>query len=111
MTRRSRDPGAVLAALSDPTRREVIRSLSKDGPQTLSDLASGLPITRQAIAKHLALLQEAGLVEASGETRRRSYRLTPAPLSDAMDWMIEVGSAWDSRLERLRRVVDGAESA
>ncbi len=106
MTRHSRDPGPVLAALADPTRRDVIRSLSEGGPQTLSDLARELPITRQAVAKHLALLQEAGLVEASGETRHRSYSLTPAPLSDAMDWMIEVGSAWDRRLERLRRVVD-----
>jgi DNA-binding transcriptional ArsR family regulator len=106
LTPRKRDPGPVLAAISDPTRREVIRSLSEDGPQTLSDLAAELPVSRQAVAKHLALLEEVGLVEASGETRRRSYRLTPGPLSDAMDWMVEVGSAWDQRLERLRRLVD-----
>ena len=72
MTRRKADPGPVLAAISDPTRREVIRALSEDGPRTLSDLASDLPVTRQAVAKHLALLEEAGLVEASGETRRRT---------------------------------------
>jgi DNA-binding transcriptional ArsR family regulator len=106
MTRRRADPGPVLAAISDPTRREVIRALSEDGPRTLSDLASDLPVTRQAVAKHLALLEEAGLVEASGETRRRSYRLTPGPLSDAMEWMVEVGAAWDERLERLQRLVE-----
>jgi DNA-binding transcriptional ArsR family regulator len=106
MTRRKADPGQVLAAISDPTRREVIRALSEEGPQTLAGLAAELPVTRQAVAKHLLLLEEAGLVEASGDTRRRSYRLTPGPLSDAMDWMMDVGAAWDERLKRLQRLVD-----
>ena len=106
MTRRDRDPGPVLSALSDPTRREVLRTLSEDGPQTLSDLAAELPISRQAVAKHLALLEDAGLVEGSGETRRRSYRITPGPLSDAMEWMVDVGATWDSRLGRLKRLID-----
>jgi DNA-binding transcriptional ArsR family regulator len=106
MTPRKRDPGPVLSALADPTRRDLIRSLSTGGPATLSELAGDLPVTRQAVAKHLALLEDAGLVEASGETRRRSYRLTPRAFSDAMDWMIDVGAAWDGRLERLKRLVE-----
>jgi DNA-binding transcriptional ArsR family regulator len=106
MTRRERDPGPVLSALSDPTRREVLRSLSDEGPQTLSGLAAGLPVSRQAVAKHLALLEDAGLVEATGDTRRRSYRITPEPLSDAMEWIVGVGATWDSRLARLKRLLE-----
>jgi DNA-binding transcriptional ArsR family regulator len=106
MTGRDRDPGPVLSALSDPTRRAVLRSLSREGPQSLSDLAADLPVSRQAVAKHLAQLEDAGLVEGSGDTRRRSYRITPEPLTDAMEWIVDVGATWDSRLERLRRLLE-----
>ena len=91
----------VFAALADPTRREVLRSLSERPELTASRLAGELPITRQAVAKHLAALRRAGLVEPHREGRETHYRLTPAPLADAMDWMAEVGAAWDRRLARL----------
>jgi DNA-binding transcriptional ArsR family regulator len=103
---RSTGPDAVFQALSDPTRREVMRRLSEDGPTTLGELASGLPVTRQAVSKHLIVLEDAGLVHASGETRRRTYRLTPRPLADAMGWMVDVGAEWDDRLDALRRHVE-----
>jgi DNA-binding transcriptional ArsR family regulator len=93
----------VFFALSDPTRREVIRHLSAEGPATVSDLARELPVTRQAVAKHLAALDEAGLVATVQEGRRKRYRLTPGPLADAMGWMADVGAQWDERLEALRR--------
>ena len=102
-----RDPDVVFSALSDATRREVIRALSDRGPQTLSELAAELPVTRQAVAKHLAMLEDAGLIAVGGDTRRRSYRLTPGPLADAMSWMVDIGAEWDERLERLRRHVEG----
>lgn len=105
MTERS-DVDAVFSALSDPTRRRVIRSLSQDGPSTVTELAGRIPVTRQAIAKHLAALDEAGLVGSSSTGRRRAYHLTPGPLSEAMDWMVEVGAEWDARLETLRRVLE-----
>lgn len=101
-----RDPGAVFMALSDPTRREVIRLLSQVGPSTLGELSAALPVTRQAVSKHLVILAEAGLVSAAGDTRRRHYRLTPRPLTEAMGWMVDVGAAWDERLEALRRHVE-----
>ena len=105
--RRRTDPGAVFAALSDPTRREVIRRLSEEeGPVTLAELAAELPVTRQAVTKHLVVLEEAGLVTASGDTRRKRYRLTPRPLADAMGWMVDVGAEWDERLDALRRHVE-----
>lgn len=103
---RSTGPDAVFSALSDPTRREVIRLLSEDGPTTLGELAAEIPVTRQAVSKHLVVLEEAGLVQASGDTRRRRYRLTPRPLTDAMGWMVDVGAEWDDRLDSLRRHVE-----
>ncbi len=100
------DSGVVFSALADPTRREVMRRLSRDGPSTLGELSSELPVTRQAVAKHLVVLEEAGLVAASGETRRRQYHLTPRPLAEAMGWMVDVGAEWDERLDALRRHVE-----
>ena len=101
------EPDAVFEALADPTRRAVIRALATDGPSTLTQLSSRLPVTRQAVSKHLSLLEEAGLVTLSGEVRGRRYAFTPAPLTDAMGWMVDVGADWDSRLARLKRDVEG----
>jgi DNA-binding transcriptional ArsR family regulator len=93
--------GAVFGALADPTRRAVVRELARQPSLTASALARELPVTRQAVAKHLATLAAAGLVSAAREGRETRYRLTPAPLDDAMRWIAEVGAAWDARLGRL----------
>jgi DNA-binding transcriptional ArsR family regulator len=98
---------AVFSALSDPTRRAVIRSLSDDGPSTVTELAARLPVSRQAVAKHLDALEAAGLVAATVSGRSRMYRLTPRPMTEAMAWMTDVGAEWDERLEALRRLVAG----
>jgi DNA-binding transcriptional ArsR family regulator len=91
----------VFSALADPTRREVMRTLSREPSLTASRLAGELPMTRQAVAKHLGALARAGLVESRREGRETRYTLTPAPLSDAMAWMTAVGGRWDERLGRL----------
>jgi DNA-binding transcriptional ArsR family regulator len=91
----------VFAALADPTRREVVRTLSRRPDLTASRLAGELPMTRQAVAKHLGALDRAGLVQARRQGRETRYSLTPAPLAEAMDWMAEVGQRWDERLARL----------
>jgi DNA-binding transcriptional ArsR family regulator len=91
----------VFFALADARRREVLRSVALRPELTASRLADELPITRQAIVKHLAALQRAGLVQPRREGRETRYTLTPAPLVDAMGWMAEVGAAWDQRLARL----------
>ena len=96
------DVDAVFAALADPTRREVIGRLARE-PASASRLAGELPVSRQAVAKHLAALDLAGLVAARREGRETRYTLTPAPLAEAIEWMTEVGAAWDRRLERLAR--------
>ncbi len=98
---RDEDLGALFAALADPTRRQVIRSLSGAEPVTASGLAAELPITRQAIAKHLGALERAGLVEPRREGRETRYRLTPEPLDGAIAWMEEVGARWDRSLAKL----------
>jgi len=102
----ARDHDAVFQALADPTRRTLLRTLSASGPSTLAELSSGVPMSRQAVSKHLALLQDAGLVVARGEVRGRRYELTPAPLADALGWMVDVGAGWDDRLARLKRQVE-----
>ena len=84
-----------------PTRRQVVRALSQQPELTASHLAGGLPMTRQAVTKHLAALDRAGLVEGRREGREVRYSLTTAPLTEAMRWMDEVGAQWDDRLARL----------
>ncbi|HSJ51709.1 MAG TPA: metalloregulator ArsR/SmtB family transcription factor [Actinomycetota bacterium] len=97
---------AVFSALSDPTRRAVIRTLSEGGPSTVTELAARLPVSRQAVAKHLDALESAGLVSASTAGRSRHYCLTPGPMAEAMAWMTDVGAEWDERLESLRRLFE-----
>jgi DNA-binding transcriptional ArsR family regulator len=97
------DVDAVFAALSDPTRRDVVRYLSEEGPVTATELAERIPVSRQAIAKHLSALEDAGLVASSVEGRSRRFRLTPGPMREAMGWMADVGAEWDDRLDALKR--------
>ena len=95
---------AVFSALSDPTRRDVVRALGT-APTSASELATRMPVSRQAIAKHLASLAAAGLVKSERDGRQVTYRLTPRAFGDAVAWMTEVGAAWDTRLAALRRHV------
>jgi DNA-binding transcriptional ArsR family regulator len=97
----------VFAALADPSRRAVLASLATGGPATATDLADRLPITRQAIAKHLTLLAEAGLVTAEpGERRRVRYRLRSAPMRVAQQFLAALASDWDDRLDALKTHLD-----
>jgi DNA-binding transcriptional ArsR family regulator len=94
------DVDAVFSALADPTRRAVIDRLTRE-PASASRLAGELPVSRQAVAKHLAALDRAGLVAARREGRETRYALDPAPMDDAMAWMASHGARWDARLARL----------
>ncbi|MGH9038576.1 MAG: ArsR/SmtB family transcription factor [Acidimicrobiia bacterium] len=96
-----RQAEAVFEALADATRRQVVRRLAEGGPATATELAGSLPVTRQAVAKHLATLAEAGLVTCDRQGRELRYQLTPEPLSEAVSWMASVGSQWDARLQAL----------
>src|SRR5437763_16747472 len=93
----------VFTALADPSRRAILAALAAGGPATATDLAGRLPITRQAIAKHLALLAEAGLVTAEpGERRRGRYRLRSAPMQVAQPLLAALARHWDSSLAAVR---------
>ena len=105
--------GPVFAALADPTRRYVVEHLLREGSTSVPALTSTLPITRQAVAKHLATLDEAGLVErdpAGGAGREVRYRLHAGALHDAMAWLREAEAAWDGRLARLKEDVERRSS-
>lgn len=92
---------AVFAALADPTRRAVLRSIASGEAVTATALAARLPVTRQAVQKHLALLEDARLVDAERVGRELRFQATPAPLTDAIAWMSAVGAQWDDRLAAL----------
>jgi DNA-binding transcriptional ArsR family regulator len=92
---------AVFSALSDPTRRRLLEALAARESASLSELTVDLPVTRQAVSKHLAALSGAGLVSARRSGRETRYRLTPRPLGDALSWIERVGRQWDERLAAL----------
>jgi DNA-binding transcriptional ArsR family regulator len=93
----------VFVALADPTRRAILAALASSGPATATDLADRLPITRQAIAKHLTLLAETGLVTAEqGERRRVRYQLRSAPMQVAQQFLAALARDWDGPLDALK---------
>ena len=99
--------GLIFTALSDPTRRRLVRLLGERQILTASSLTDELPMTRQAITKHLAGLADAGLVTSTRAGRETQWSLTPEPLADAMAWMVTAGARWDDRLDRLERELGG----
>jgi DNA-binding transcriptional ArsR family regulator len=102
-----KDPaGAVFTALADPTRRRVVHELSKDGPLTATELARRVPVTRQAIAKHFAALEEAELAVGVRVGRETRYELRTDPFAEAEAWMRAIGATWDRRLTRFKKYVE-----
>ena len=102
----------VFTALADLTRRVILAALASGGPATATDLAGRLPVTRQAIAKHLALLAGAGLVRAErGERRRVRYRLRSAPMRVAQQFLATLARDWDGPLDALTDHLDRAARA
>jgi DNA-binding transcriptional ArsR family regulator len=97
--------------LADPTRRAILATLAAQGPATATDLTDRLPISRQAITKHLVLLAEAGLVTPElGERRRVRYRLHSAPVKVAQQFLAALAHDWDERLDALRHHLDRSAS-
>lgn len=96
----------VFAALADPTRRHLVETLAAEPGATATGLAARLPISRQAVAKHLKLLGRAGLVSARRRGREARFELDPAPLADAATWIGAVGGEWDRRLGALQRLIE-----
>ena len=103
---RGRRVDGVFAALGDPGRRSLVEAVAARGSATATELAAELPVTRQAVAKQLAALADAGLLRATRIGRETRYEVTPAPLEDAVQWLVEVGAAWEERLGALRRSLE-----
>lgn len=107
----TRDPaGPVFAALADPTRRRVVHELSKDGPLTATQLAERIPVTRQAIAKHFAALEEAGLAVGVRSGRETRYELRTQAFAEAEAWMRAIGATWDRRLAAFKEYIESMPS-
>jgi len=95
------DPGPVFSALADPTRRAVLRAVAARGTATATELSVEVPVSRQAVAKHLQVLAGAGLVATERTGREQRYRVVPTAFTSAVAWMADVGAQWDRRLARL----------
>jgi DNA-binding transcriptional ArsR family regulator len=97
----------VFAALADPTRRHLVETLASGGGASATQLSAELPISRQAVAKHLAALGGAGLVSSRRAGRETLYELRPQPLDEAAEWIARIGGEWEDRLAGLKRLVEG----
>jgi DNA-binding transcriptional ArsR family regulator len=97
------------SAVGDPTRRRLLDLLLSEGTGTATSLSERLPVTRQAVAKHLLVLDRVGLVHASTAGRERQFRVDEAQLARAVAQLNKVGAAWDSRLQRIKRLAETIE--
>jgi DNA-binding transcriptional ArsR family regulator len=97
------DVEAVIAAVADPTRRLLLARLRDGGASSIADLAAGLPMTRQAVTKHLDTLRAVGLVRVRREGRERIHELDARPLEAVDDWLRPYAEAWDRRIDALRQ--------
>ena len=93
----------VFAAVADPTRRRLLERLLAGGSLSVTDLGEGLPMTRQAVSKHLGILRASGLVRVRRDGREQLHELDPRPLQAVDDWLRPYAAAWDERLAALRR--------
>ena len=97
------------SAVGDPTRRRMLDILLLEGGGTATTLGRQLPVTRQAVAKHLGVLDRVGLVRATAAGRERRYRVDDAQLARAVAQLSSVGSAWDARLQRIKRMAEAIQ--
>ncbi|MFN2196269.1 MAG: ArsR/SmtB family transcription factor [Anaerolineales bacterium] len=98
----SHQAGPVFAALADPTRRRLVELLAGGKANNATELAKALPITRQGVSKHLAVLEHAGLIAGRQVGREKHYQFRPEPLEEPLEWITRITQQWDQRLEKLR---------
>lgn len=97
------------SAIGHPTRRRMLDLLLIDGEGTATMLGQHLPVTRQAVAKHLGVLDRVGLVRGTPAGREKRYRVDEAQLARAVAQLDSVGSAWDARLQRIKRISEAIQ--
>jgi predicted transcriptional regulator len=101
----------IWSAIGDPTRRRLLDSLLADGPGTATTLSAELPVTRQAVTKHLLVLDRVGLVRSAPAGRERRYHVDEAQLARAVAQLNSVGVLWDARLRRIKKLSEAIERA
>lgn len=99
----------VIAALADPTRRQILRLLAGGRPLSASSLAGGLPVTRQAVVQHLTVLQRADLVSSERSGREVLFSIQPSALEQTASWMTRLAETWSERLLLLKRIAEAPE--
>jgi ArsR family transcriptional regulator, cadmium/lead-responsive transcriptional repressor len=99
------------SAIGDPTRRRLLDRLLADGPGTATTLSTHLPVTRQAVTKHLVVLDRVGLVRSAPAGREKRYEVDEAQLARAVAQLNSVGELWDARLRRIKRLAEAIERA
>jgi predicted transcriptional regulator len=97
------------AAVGDPTRRQMLDLLLTDGRGTATTLSGQLPVTRQAVAKHLGVVARVGLVHVKPAGRERVYQIDEAQLARAVAQLSSVGATWDARLRRIKRIAEAIQ--
>lgn len=103
------DVDEVLTALADPTRRRLLDVLAALGEASATMLAAELPVSRQAIVKHLAVLDRARLVEGRRSGREVRYAVRPEPLGATASWMTDLAARWDTRLAAIKKIAESLE--
>ena len=96
----------VFAALADPTRRDLLELVARDGEASASALARSMPVSRQAIARHLQVLEDAGLVDAHKRGRELCFEVQPRALLATARWMERAAGRWDARLNRIKAIAE-----
>jgi predicted transcriptional regulator len=99
------------SAIGDPTRRRMLDLLLADGAGTATSISDHLPVSRQAVAKHLTVLERAGLVAATTSGRERRYGVREQRFAQAVDQLTSVGTAWDARLRRIKTIAESIQQA
>jgi DNA-binding transcriptional ArsR family regulator len=99
------------SAIGDPTRRRMLDLLLTSSDATATSLSEQLPVTRQAVAKHLTVLDRVGLVHARPAGRERRYQVDDAQLARAVAQLADVGAAWDARLRRIKRIAEAIQAS
>jgi DNA-binding transcriptional ArsR family regulator len=99
------------SAIGDPTRRRMLDLLLVSGNGTATSISQQMSVTRQAVAKHLVVLDRAGLVRSAPAGRERRYQVDDAQLARAVAQLTEVGAAWDARLRRIKLIAETIQKA
>lgn len=110
MDEQTDDIARVLAALADPTRRLVLDAVAARGEATATSIAAEAPVSRQAVVKHLAVLDRAGLIAGRRQGREMRYAVRPEPLTATAAWITGLAATWDARLARIKRIAEAMDA-